>query len=137
MLLVDFQIIGDPSAVREALYQVASLLYENPSRFQNCFLSSSSTLQHQSGGILMSPALTSSHKNYSAPRDVADARVFSICFICPAENVGGVIGKGGCFINQIRQESGATIKVHTPETDEDDDCIIFISAKEVMQTFSS
>lgn len=27
------QIIGDPSAVREALYQVAFLLYNNPSRF--------------------------------------------------------------------------------------------------------
>lgn len=83
----------------------------------------------------MSPALTSSHKNYSAPRDVADAREFYICFICPAENVGSVIGKGGCFINQIRQESGATIKVNTPETDEDDDCIIFISSKEVIKTF--
>jgi len=33
LLLVDFQIIGDPSAVREALYQVAFLLYNNPSRF--------------------------------------------------------------------------------------------------------
>ncbi|EOA23956.1 hypothetical protein CARUB_v10017173mg [Capsella rubella] len=127
------QIIGDPSAVREALYQIASLLYENPSRFQNYFFSSSSTPQHQHGGILMSPALTSSHKNYSAPRDVADARLFSISFICPAENVGGVIGKGGCFINQIRQESGATIKVDTSKTGEDDDCIIYISSNEVFE----
>jgi len=85
----------------------------------------------------MNPAVTSSHKNYSVPRDAADAIVFSVCFICPAENVGSVIGKGGCFINQIRQESGAAIKVHTSETDEDDDCIIFISAKELVQTFSS
>lgn len=85
----------------------------------------------------MSPALTRSRNNYSAPRDAADAREFSICFICPAENVGGVIGKGGCFINQIRQESGATIRVNTSETDEDDDCIISISSKEVTQTFFS
>ncbi|XP_010502318.1 PREDICTED: KH domain-containing protein At4g18375-like [Camelina sativa] len=127
------QITGNPSAVREALYQVASLLYENPSQFQNYFLSSPSTPQHQHGGILMSPALTSSRKNYSAPRDVSDERVFSICFICPAENVGGVIGKGGCFINQIRQESGASIKVDTSETGEDDDCVIYISSKEFFE----
>ncbi|CAH2045668.1 unnamed protein product, partial [Thlaspi arvense] len=126
------QIIGEPSAVREALCQVASLLYDNPSRFQNYFLSSSSSL-HQPGGILMSPAVTSSHKNYSASRDFADAREFSICFICPSENVGGVIGKGGSFINQVRQESGATIRVNTSETDEDDDCIIFISSKEFFE----
>lgn len=128
-----FQIIGEPLAVREALYQVASLLYDNPSRFQHYFLSSSSSSLHQqqSGGMLMSPPLTSSHKNYSASRDVAEAREFSICFICPAENVGGVIGKGGSFINQIRQESGAVVKVNTSETDEDDECIIFISSNEV------
>ncbi|KAF8117570.1 hypothetical protein N665_0009s0090 [Sinapis alba] len=126
------QIIGEPLAVREALYQVASLLYDNPSRFQHYFLSSSSSLQ-QSGGMLMSPPRTSSHKNYSASRDVADAREFSICFICPAENIGGVIGKGGSFINQIRQESGAVVKVNTSETDEDDDCIIFISSKEFFE----
>uniref|UniRef100_A0A1J3GCM0 KH domain-containing protein n=1 Tax=Noccaea caerulescens TaxID=107243 RepID=A0A1J3GCM0_NOCCA len=126
------QIIGEPSAVREALYHVASLLYENPSRFQSFFLSSSSSL-HQPGGLLMSPALTRSRNNYSASRDAADAREFSICFICPAENVGGVIGKGGCFINQIRQESGAAIRVNTSETDEDDDCIIFISSKEFFE----
>ncbi|CAH8387560.1 unnamed protein product [Eruca vesicaria subsp. sativa] len=127
------QIIGEPLAVREALYQVASLLYDNPSRFQYYFLSSSSGLQ-QSGGMLMSPPLTNSHKNYSAPsRDVADAREFSICFICPAENVGGVIGKGGSFINQIRQESGAVVKVNTSETDGDDECIIFISSKEFFE----
>ncbi|KAG2261590.1 hypothetical protein Bca4012_013696 [Brassica carinata] len=127
------QIIGEPSAVREAIYQVASLLYDNPSRFQHYFLSSSSSSLQQSGGMLMSPPLTSSHRNYSASRDVADAREFSICFICPAENIGGVIGKGGSFINQIRQESGAVIKVNTSETDEDDDCIIFISSKECFE----
>ncbi|WZZ01925.1 hypothetical protein YC2023_074253 [Brassica napus] len=129
------QIIGEPLAVREALYQVASLLYDNPSRFQHYFLSSSSSSLHQqqSGGMLMSPPLTSSHKNYYDSRDVAEAREFSICFICPAENVGGVIGKGGSFINQIRQESGAVIKVNTSETDEDDECIIFISSNEFFE----
>ncbi|VVA91276.1 unnamed protein product [Arabis nemorensis] len=122
------QIIGEPLIVREALYQVASLLHNNPSRFQHSLLSSSSTM-HQPGGMLMCAPLTSSHRNYAARRDLADAREFCVCFLCPAENVGGVIGKGGGFINQIRQETGATIRVNTSETDEDD-CIIFISSKE-------
>ncbi|CAN8312188.1 unnamed protein product [Cochlearia groenlandica] len=122
------QIIGEPSIVRDALYQVASLLHNNPSRFQNSLLSLPSTA-HQSGGMLMSAALTSSHRNYATRRDIEDATEFCVCFICPTENVGGVIGKGGAFINQIRQETGATIRVNTSETDEDD-CIIFISSKE-------
>ncbi|KAJ0256959.1 hypothetical protein HA466_0079110 [Hirschfeldia incana] len=113
------QIIGEPLIVREALYQVASLLHDNPSRFQHSLLSSPSTLMHQ--------PLTSSHRNYV--RDLADATEFCVCFICPAENVGGVIGKGGGFINQIRQETGATIRVTTSETEEDDS-IILISSKE-------
>ncbi|CAA7031184.1 unnamed protein product [Microthlaspi erraticum] len=122
------QIIGEPLVVREALYQVASLLHANPSRFQHSLLTAPSSM-HQPGGMLMSAALTSSHRNYAVHRDIADAREFCVCFICPAENVGGVIGKGGGFINQIRQETGATIRVNTSETD-DEDCIIFISSKE-------
>lgn len=112
--------------VREALYQVASLLHDNPSRFQHSLLSSSSSM-HQPGGMLMSAAL---NRNYAVHRDITDAREFCVCFLCPAENVGGVIGKGGAFINQIRQETGANIRVNTSETDKDD-CIIFISSKEV------
>ncbi|KAL1202600.1 KH domain-containing protein [Cardamine amara subsp. amara] len=119
------QIIGEPLVVREALYQVASLLHDNPSRFQHSLLSSSSSM-HQPGGMLMSAAL---NRNYAVHRDITDAREFCVCFICPAENVGGVIGKGGAFINQIRQETGANIRVNTSETDKDD-CIIFISSKE-------
>ncbi|KAL0732878.1 hypothetical protein Bca4012_009088 [Brassica carinata] len=122
------QIIGEPLVVREALYQVASLLHDNPSRFQHSLLSSPSTV-YPPGGMLMCAPLTSSHRNYTARRDLADATEFCVCFICPAENVGGVIGKGGGFIKQIRQETGATIRVNTSETEEDDS-IIFISSKE-------
>ncbi|KAF8104616.1 hypothetical protein N665_0171s0117 [Sinapis alba] len=122
------QIIGEPLVVREALYQVASLLHANPSRFQHSLLSSPSTM-YPPGGMLMCAPLTSSHRSYTARRDLADATEFCVCFICPAENVGGVIGKGGGFIKQIRQETGATIRVNTSETEEDDS-IIFISSKE-------
>jgi poly(rC)-binding protein 2/3/4 len=40
-----------------------------------------------------------------------------------------VIGKGGGIINQIRQDSGATIKVDSSA--KGDECLITISTKEV------
>lgn len=71
---------------------------------------------------------------YPAPRDDASSKEFSLRLVCPTANIGGVIGKGGAIINQIRQESGAAIKVDSSAA-EGDDCVISISAKEVL--FSS
>lgn len=68
---------------------------------------------------------------YSAPRDELSSKEFSLRIVCPSVNIGGVIGKGGAIINQIRQESRALIKVDS-STSEGDDCLINISAKEVM-----
>ncbi|CAI0388440.1 unnamed protein product [Linum tenue] len=48
--------------------------------------------------------------------------------VCPSGYIGAVIGKGGAIINQIRQETGAGIKVHSSAAD---DCLIAISAREV------
>lgn len=72
----------------------------------------------------------SSHPYYPAPRDESAAKEFSLRLLCPTGNIGGVIGKGGVIIKQIRQESGAIIKVDSSSA-EGDDCIISISAKEV------
>ncbi|CAE5957442.1 unnamed protein product [Arabidopsis arenosa] len=68
------QIIGEPLVVREALYQVASLLHDNPSRFQHLLLSSSSSM-HQPGAMLMSAALTNSHRNYAIRQETVLIRV--------------------------------------------------------------
>ncbi|XP_019056659.1 PREDICTED: KH domain-containing protein At4g18375 [Tarenaya hassleriana] len=125
------QIIGEPLVVRDALYQVASRIHDNPSRFQLSLLSSSSNM-HQPGGMVMGGALTSSHRNYSAHKGAAYAREFSVCFICPAGNIGGVIGKGGGFINQLRRESGASIRVNTSGNNEED-CLIFVASNEFFE----
>ncbi|KAE8669490.1 RNA-binding KH domain-containing protein isoform 6 [Hibiscus syriacus] len=69
---------------------------------------------------------------YSAPRDERSSKEFSLCIVCPTANIGGVIGKGGAIINQIRQESGAVIKVDSSST-VGDDCLITISAKEFFE----
>lgn len=71
---------------------------------------------------------------YSDQRDEASAKEFSLRMVCPIGNIGGVIGKGGGIIKQIRQESRASIKVDSSGA-EGDDCIIFISAKEVSMLF--
>ena len=115
--------------MRKALYHVASRLHDNPSRSQHLLLSSLSNM-NQAGGIYMNAPLIGPYGNYSSRRDDASAREFSIRLVCPVGNIGGVIGKGGGIIKQIRQESGASIKVDSSGA-EGDDCIIFISTKEV------
>ncbi|XVF03311.1 hypothetical protein REPUB_Repub04eG0250400 [Reevesia pubescens] len=125
------QIIGEPSAVRKALYHVASRIHDNPSRSQHLLLSSLSNMNHPSGMYMNAPLL-GSYGNYSSSRDDTSAREFSLRLVCPVGNIGGVIGKGGGIIKQIRQESGASIKVDSSAA-EGDDCIVFISTKEFFE----
>ncbi|KAJ4961385.1 hypothetical protein NE237_021295 [Protea cynaroides] len=72
------------------------------------------------------------HAFYPVPRDEASANEFCLHLVCPTGNIGGVIGKGGSIIKQIRQESGAFIKVHSAAAD-GDDCMATISAKEFFE----
>ncbi|CAN0924347.1 KH domain-containing protein At4g18375 [Linum grandiflorum] len=145
------QISGEAASVKQALHQIALRLHENPSRSQH-LLGSAVPNMHSSGGSLMGPAagpqfvgiapLVSSYggyKNdardwsqpmYSTQREELPPREFSLRIVCPAGNIGGVIGKGGAIINQIRQESGAGIKVDSSAAD-GDECLIAISAREV------
>ncbi|PPD76146.1 hypothetical protein GOBAR_DD26930 [Gossypium barbadense] len=103
------QISGEAAVVKKALHQIASRLHENPSRSQH----------------LLASAI-----------DERSSKEFSLRIVCPNANIGGVIGKGGAIINQIRQESGAVIKVDSSSSD-GDDCLITISAKEFFEdTFS-
>ncbi|GKU99527.1 hypothetical protein SLEP1_g12366 [Rubroshorea leprosula] len=125
------QIMGEPSVVRKALYFVASRLHQNPSRTQHLLLSALSFIG-QSGPNFMNAPHIGAYNNYSSRRDEATAREFSLRLVCPIGNVGGVIGKGGGFIKQIRQESGASIKVDSSGA-EGDNCIIFISTMEFFE----
>ncbi|XP_057486104.1 KH domain-containing protein At4g18375-like [Actinidia eriantha] len=133
------QITGEASVVRKALYQVSCRLHDNPSRTQHLLLSSSSI--YKSGGTFMSQSgnmplmgVTSLMGPYGGYKSETgdwsgSVREFSLRLVCPTENIGGVIGKGGSIIKQIRQESGASIKVDSSGA-EGDDCTISISAKE-------
>ncbi|KAG9147341.1 hypothetical protein Leryth_021411 [Lithospermum erythrorhizon] len=133
------QITGEANIVKKALYQVASRLHYNPSRTQHLLLSSTSI--HRSGNAFMSPNAGSPYMPVSSlmgpygsykldSGDRSDfVKEFSLRLVCAAENIGAVIGKGGTVIKQIRQESGAYIKVDVSGS-EGDDCIIFVSSKE-------
>lgn len=135
-----FQITGEGAVVKKALYQVAARLHDNPSRSQHQLLSSPSI--YRSGAGLVNPhagtqvmGVTSlmgpyaSYKSDGRSRS-SSVKEFAVRLVCPTENVGAVIGKGGGIIKQLRQESGASIKVDSAAA-EGDDCIIFVSAKEV------
>ncbi|KAL1338129.1 hypothetical protein HN51_032809 [Arachis hypogaea] len=151
------QISGDAAVVKKALYQIASRLHDNPSRSQH-LLTSAVPSVYPAGGSLMGPTAGApivgiaplmgaygGYKGeagdwprslYSAPRDETSSKEFSVRLVCPIGNIGGVIGKGGVIINQIRQESGATIKVDS-STSEADECLITIATKEFFEeTFS-
>ncbi|XP_010550042.1 PREDICTED: KH domain-containing protein HEN4 isoform X2 [Tarenaya hassleriana] len=146
------QISGEVFIVRKALHQIASRLHENPSRTQH--LLSSATAGLYPSGSLISPAAGAqivgiaslmgsyggyksdagdwSRPIYQAPRNEASAKEFSLRLVCPVENIGGVIGKGGTLINQLRQETKATIKVDSSKS-EGNDCLITISTREYFE----
>lgn len=50
--------------------------------------------------------------------------------LCPSDNLGRVIGKGGSSIKSVRQESGARVEVGDPRADSDH-CVITITSAEV------
>lgn len=138
--------------MKKALYQIANRLHENPSRSQHLLASAISNVYSSTGSLMAPTATTSivgiaplvgpyggykgeaagdwSRSLYSAPRDEMSSKEFSLRLVCPTANIGGVIGKGGTIINQIRQETRAVIKVDSSAT-EGDDCLVAISSKEV------
>ncbi|WOL09403.1 RNA-binding KH domain-containing protein RCF3 [Canna indica] len=146
------QISGEASVVKKALLQVSSRLHDNPSRSQH-LLSSSEPQMFPVGGQFGVPGaaapvigighLVSSYGGYKggatgdwpsfyhAPRDEGASKEFSLRLLCASANIGGVIGKNGVIIKQIRHESGASVKVDSSSTE--DDCIITISAKEFFE----
>ncbi|KAL3823955.1 hypothetical protein ACJIZ3_019984 [Penstemon smallii] len=136
------QITGDDDAVKKALYQVALCLHDNPSRSQHSLLSSLSI--YRSGISFNNPnigiphvgatSLMGAYGNYkNDPGDWSSMpKEFKLRLLCPTENLGAVIGKGGAIIKQIRQESGAFIIVDSSNAD-GDDCIITVSSKEMFE----
>ncbi|XP_010424102.1 PREDICTED: KH domain-containing protein At4g18375-like, partial [Camelina sativa] len=143
------QIYGEMLIVKKAMHQIASRLHENPSRSQNLLSSTMSgghppaPLMSHAGGprlVGIAPLMGSygrdagewSRPLYQPPTNEPPATEFYIRLVSPVENIASVIGKGGALINQLRQETRATIKVDSSRT-EGNDCLITISAREVFE----
>ncbi|KAJ8775348.1 hypothetical protein K2173_020352 [Erythroxylum novogranatense] len=144
-------VTGEARVVKKALYQIASRLHDNPSRSQHLLVSAVTNAYSSSGSMIgptagapivgIAPLVSPyggykgtadwSRSLYAAPRDELSTKEFSLRIVCPSGNIGGVIGKGGAIINQIRKDTGAVIKVDSSTTDADD-CLISISAKEIL-----
>lgn len=56
---------------------------------------------------------------------------FSMKILCSAAKIGGVIGKGGCNVKQLQQETGASIHVEDASTDSNER-VIRVSALEAL-----
>ncbi|XP_073303202.1 KH domain-containing protein At4g18375-like isoform X2 [Primulina huaijiensis] len=136
------QITGETTVVMNSLYQIASRLHDNPSRSQQTLLSSPSIYRNgiafnnsNTGGPLVgATSLMGPYMNHKidGPDWSSAPKEFSLRLVCPTENLGAVIGKGGAIIKQIRQESGAFIVVNSAGAD-GDDCVISVSAKEMFE----
>ncbi|KAL1557157.1 RNA-binding KH domain-containing protein RCF3 [Salvia divinorum] len=111
------QISGDASVVKKALYQIASRLHDNPSRSQH-LLSSAIPTVYPSNNSVLGPSA-------GAP----------IMGLTPLMGHYGGYKRGDMIINQIRQDSGAGIKVDS-STSEGDECVIAITAKELFEDSS-
>ncbi|PNY06405.1 KH domain-containing protein at4g18375-like protein [Trifolium pratense] len=61
-----------------------------------------------------------------SPLDVSASVVFRL--LCPATRIGGVIGKGGSIISQIRHETGVKVKIEEPVPGCEERVITFLSS---------
>ncbi|KAK8970609.1 KH domain-containing protein [Platanthera guangdongensis] len=113
------EINGEASAVKEALFQISCLLHKIPSRLHDHI--SSKVSYNPYSCHLRDPATTHNSQ-------VEESFDFTLRLVCPSVNIREVIGKSGTNINQIRQESGATINLDCFFDEED--YMILISAKE-------
>ncbi|XP_031397558.1 KH domain-containing protein HEN4-like isoform X1 [Punica granatum] len=65
------------------------------------------------------------------PGPVGEPSEFSLKILCSGEKIRGVIGRGGCNVKQLEQETGASIHVEDA-SNEDDERVILVSAVETI-----
>lgn len=160
------QISGKRDVTKRALYEVSTLLHQNPRKDKpplsffmphasqnfppSALPPSNSMWSHRNFSPHDSPPMPwmNAHRNRlsgigpgsfsSIPPAVgAEASAeFSMKILCPAGKIGGVIGKGGFNVKQLQQETGAGIHVEDAST-ESDERVIRVSGIEVNFFYSS
>ncbi|XP_077243928.1 KH domain-containing protein At4g18375-like isoform X2 [Tasmannia lanceolata] len=156
------QISGTPAVAKKALYEVSTLLHQNPRKdgppLNNPGLYPSGASiapmhaqgnpmwYHQDASAHVAPSMQWSGGYGSEPSifvgggfnglpagNYGDAAgEFSMKILCSTERIGGVIGKGGCNVKQLQNETGASINVQDiiPDADER---VIVVSSTEALR----
>ncbi|KAK9828748.1 hypothetical protein WJX72_001910 [[Myrmecia] bisecta] len=125
------QLNGDPSKVREALTRISAQLRANPAKHKpnnarKIALSATATAFNNATGSLAgggpvinlvadSTMLGMLPTAQMAPRAMLQAggsRETSYRLLCPQANTGSIIGRKGDVVRQIREQTGAQVKVH-------------------------
>ncbi|KAH1081864.1 hypothetical protein J1N35_021625 [Gossypium stocksii] len=155
------QISGKRDVTKRALYEVSTLLHQNPRKDKpplsfpvphssqnfppSALPPSNSMWSHRNFSPHDSPPMPwmNAHRNrlsgigpgsFSSipPAGGAEASAeFSMKILCPAGKIGGVIGKGGFNVKQLQQETGAGIHVEDAST-ESDERVIRVSGIEAL-----
>lgn len=138
------QIMGELEAVKKAIYAISFRLQENPPKFQgHTGLEASPATPGgiQTGssfGLHVEESAIGGLATYGSDRNARASDPFyyrgdevSFRILCPKAKIGSIIGKGGSIVNNIREETGAKIRIDVsgPESDER---VVFITAVEHM-----
>ncbi|GLU22647.1 hypothetical protein SLE2022_387080 [Rubroshorea leprosula] len=75
------------------------------------------------------PVYSSAFPVVSGFGSASQSEVLVIRVLCPFDKIGRVIGRGGCTIKSMRQDSGANIEVDDTKANRDE-CIITVTATE-------
>ncbi|KAJ6684373.1 KH DOMAIN CONTAINING RNA BINDING PROTEIN [Salix viminalis] len=115
------QISGKPAVAKRALYEISTLLHQNPRKDKP------PSVPMPYGGRTFHPP-SDAMPNMLPPwkSNVASSEPsaeFSMKILCSTGKIGGVIGKGGSNVKVVQQETGASIHVEDASADSEERAI--------------
>ncbi|KAK8279214.1 hypothetical protein V6Z11_D09G095800 [Gossypium hirsutum] len=134
------QIIGEPEAVKKALFAVSAIMYKFSPREEIPLETTVAEAPSAQSIIIPSdvpiyppgstwPVYSSALPLVSGFSGASRSEELIVRVLCPFDKIGRVIGRAGSTIKSIRQASGARIDVDDTKADRDD-CIITVIATE-------
>nr|XP_043639104.1 KH domain-containing protein At4g18375-like [Erigeron canadensis] len=141
------QISGKPAIAKRALYEVSTLLHQNPrkdkplsgfpyphSHRMTNLLPPANPLWSDRGSHVLEHSRFGS-VDFCGDRPVSYGREalveFSMKILCPNSKIGEIIGKGGSNIRQLRKETGTDIHVDDIREDSDERMICVSSFEDL------
>ncbi|KAI3785255.1 hypothetical protein L1987_44371 [Smallanthus sonchifolius] len=140
------QISAEPTVAKRALYQVSTLLHQNPRKDKPPNVKG----QNMTPTNLMRAERGSSARgkppmswtgptrfgpnvggDYAATHGEEISSEFSMKILCSSAKIGGLIGKGGSNVRQLQQETGTSIHVDDASV-ESDERVIRVSSFEAL-----